>query len=526
MKSRTSFFNRTVLKKDIFRFAPIWAVYTVILLFSLVTASSQDSSSNVANGLSTFSPAPSIYALICATFLFGDLFKSRMCNALHAMPLRRETFLFTHTLSGLLFALIPNLLYSICMSLIVKDYPALPWLWLAANMGKFIFYFSLAAFCAMCVGNRLGHIAVYFFIPYILVFVYLIYSSIYEPLLYGIRLDGLFVDMLSPNSYFYLLEFFDWQYSGSSYTYNGLDAQSWTYLGLCVLIGIALFFATLSLYRRKDLEKAGNFITFKPLAYPFLLLGSILFGILIPVAGYIIAFIGICMLMERTLKVFHKKNIITFAAFSGALLLTIGLTVLDPLGVQDNIPENEEIQSVAITGPRIGTVTFEDPQRIQVIRDVHAYALENRDFAENYDNELTIKYTLNNGRTVQRIYYLDVGSYEMDALRLSLSSMDVIFGTDDLAAIKKDMRIVTVSDYEYGDYAGLHIYDFEGLLNALAQDAKEGNLAQDDRFHASNEIEHRFDIESFNQETLEFETTIVFVYDDCTHTLAFLDEYQ
>ena len=35
MKSRTSFFNPTVLKKDITRFAPLWGLYTVFMLLAV-----------------------------------------------------------------------------------------------------------------------------------------------------------------------------------------------------------------------------------------------------------------------------------------------------------------------------------------------------------------------------------------------------------------------------------------------------------------------------------------------------------
>ena len=34
MKLKTSFFNATVLKKDITRFAPVWGIYSVILLLN------------------------------------------------------------------------------------------------------------------------------------------------------------------------------------------------------------------------------------------------------------------------------------------------------------------------------------------------------------------------------------------------------------------------------------------------------------------------------------------------------------
>lgn len=526
MKLKTSFFNATILKKDILRFAPIWALYTVILMTIVFTTyTSASNASNMAHSLSTIMPFPVIYAFICATFLFGDLFKTRMCNALHAMPLRRETFFFTHFASGMLYALIPNLLCSICMSFMMKDYAALPWLWLAANIGKFFFYFSLAAFCVMCAGNRLGHIAAYLFILFLFPLIGAIYTTIYQPILYGVRLDASMLSLFSPVIYFEWEDYFSWNYSRPNYYYGGLIAEGWIYLGVCVLIGVAFLFGALYLYRRRNLENAGNFITSKVLAYALLLLGSILFGILIPVVGFIIAFIGICMLMERSLKVFHKKNIIIFAAFAGTVLLTLGLTALDPLGVEDYIPKNENIQSVSITGNRIGTVTFEDSERIQVVQDVHAYALDNREFEEIYDNELTIAYTLNSGVTVRRIYYLDAGSFEMDALRISLSSMEVIFGTDDLAALKKDMRFITGYDSEYDGLSDFQIYDFEGLLNALALDAKEGHLAQDVRFHTTNDIEHHLSIEFFDMGSLSYRTVTVYIYKDCTHTLAFLEDY-
>ena len=37
MKLRTSCFNSTVIKKDLRRFAPAWALYTVLLLMGVTT---------------------------------------------------------------------------------------------------------------------------------------------------------------------------------------------------------------------------------------------------------------------------------------------------------------------------------------------------------------------------------------------------------------------------------------------------------------------------------------------------------
>ena len=35
MKSRTSFFNPTAFRKDILRYSPVWALYTIFLLLVL-----------------------------------------------------------------------------------------------------------------------------------------------------------------------------------------------------------------------------------------------------------------------------------------------------------------------------------------------------------------------------------------------------------------------------------------------------------------------------------------------------------
>ena len=93
MKLRTSFFNETVFRKDISRFAPAWGIYLIGGLLIMLTLLTNDRFDYAAQSLSTtmgpFGIINFIYALIVAQLLFGDLFNSRLCNALHALPLRR-----------------------------------------------------------------------------------------------------------------------------------------------------------------------------------------------------------------------------------------------------------------------------------------------------------------------------------------------------------------------------------------------------------------------------------------------------
>ena len=112
MTSATSFFNPRVLRKDLGRFAPVWALYTIalVLLGQMMTSGNLEPESYampVARSISSFSPVAMLYAGVCALVLFGDLYSGRMCNALHAMPMRREGWFATHSAAGILFGMIP-----------------------------------------------------------------------------------------------------------------------------------------------------------------------------------------------------------------------------------------------------------------------------------------------------------------------------------------------------------------------------------------------------------------------------------
>ena len=88
MRSRTSLFDRTVLKKNIIRFAPAWGLYSLGLLMFLVSqAEVVDLPPYFASAIAYSVPNAMgavnfFYALISAQLVFGDLYNTRMCNAL------------------------------------------------------------------------------------------------------------------------------------------------------------------------------------------------------------------------------------------------------------------------------------------------------------------------------------------------------------------------------------------------------------------------------------------------------------
>ena len=105
MKLKTSFFNLTAFKKNLLRFSPIWALYTVFLLVVFFGTTGQDAvyvARDVVYMIRGMAPVNLLYGGICAMFLFGDLYNSRLCNALHAFPVRREGWLLTGIAAGIL----------------------------------------------------------------------------------------------------------------------------------------------------------------------------------------------------------------------------------------------------------------------------------------------------------------------------------------------------------------------------------------------------------------------------------------
>ena len=156
MKSRTSFFNATVFKKNLTRFAPAWGLYTVLLVLTVFTECTwvERAGSNLLNLGETHGAFALFYAPLCTQLLFGDLlYNTRMCNALHALPLKRETWFFTNILSGYAFFLIPTLAASALAWLLMagSGYPgsmAVVPLFLLTALLQFTCFFGISTFAS------------------------------------------------------------------------------------------------------------------------------------------------------------------------------------------------------------------------------------------------------------------------------------------------------------------------------------------------------------------------------------------
>lgn len=558
MNSRTSFFNGTVLRKDITRFAPVWGLYSIFLLLVLLTlqAGSNDSAM-LANDL-TYLMSPMVwvnlfYAGICAAMLFGDLFNARMCNALHAMPMRREGWFLTHLTAGFLFCLIPCGAAALIACLLLQKYFYMALLWLAVTVLQFLFFFGVAVFSVMCAGNRLGMAAVYGLINFLAVLAYALIELFYAPLLHGFVLESDPFLVFSPVLHITDKEYVLFEYGKMYSRLIGFAPEPWVYLFIVAGIGAVLLVLSVLIYRRRDLESAGDFIALRPVAPVFLILYtlgmgavlysiSMLFGVntdlLFLGVGLLVGFFTGKMLIERTVKVFRWKNFAACFLLTAFLAGTMVLTYLDPAGITRYVPDTDKIETAFLySGSEVHRYQYADesyscrelttPQEIDQCRRIHQQLTTRTDADGEYLCNVWVQYQLTDGSTVTRYYNVYQGSPAAEELQTYLSDPRSVFQVNDWEHYASTVMLAScdVND-KYAEYGTVNVTlntreQLDGLMAAIQADCEAGNFVQDWGFHQDEECEAWLSLTNPGYYDLYLN-----VFTSCENTLEYLDALE
>ncbi|MBR4194609.1 MAG: hypothetical protein IKQ54_09830, partial [Oscillospiraceae bacterium] len=173
MKSKMSFFDPTLLKKNISRFAPAWAILTLALFLSLPLpllrrlGERWDSSPERFNNLQRLLeedllPVGVIFAflaaLLFAALVFKYLHRTRDAYMMHAFPMTRSCQFLTNAVSGLLFWLVPTLFNVLCaMGILaihgVTGCGGAVWALLGKWLLAFLCFYGIAVFAMQLSGN-------------------------------------------------------------------------------------------------------------------------------------------------------------------------------------------------------------------------------------------------------------------------------------------------------------------------------------------------------------------------------------
>lgn len=585
MKSRTSFFDRTILKKDLTRFAPAWILYSIVLLilgtitgtktvftgyYNEISIAQQLDGTQIAMIVINF-----LFALLNAQLLFGDLFNTKLTNSLHALPIRRETWFATHVLSGILFHLVPSLVYASVFSFLCGELWLTAWSWLGAVMLQYLFYFGLAVFACLCVGSRFAQGVVYGLCSFGAWLIYWTIDTIYMPLIPGITIS---FELLSPfcpiiygfNNQPFSVNVKRWDGMSSQIEWERLEQHTdgWIYLGIIAVIGIALLVAALQLYRRRNLEVAGDFIAVSWLKPVFLICYTLAVGVMtyyllstlgtlstvFLILGLLVGFVSGTMFLERTIKILNTKFFIRLGICAAVLGLSMGITVLDPLGLKYWVPAPDQIESVHlyVPGNSVSTDLLESEEYNQPIEEritaIHRAALTdgtipvdsfydtNNDYdsfwigdvyysirSTPYNDEgyvISISYTIRGGIYMDRSYGV---SYDCPTSELVMDYMNEpeqvlkTYGKDWTSQLDRFYIPTQGTTYLYPTEA-----EARSLMDAIIADCEAGTMIQHDCFHEEPGVNLLVRFGDSHKGTAgQFQIT---VYPEAVNTRAWMEE--
>ena len=553
MKSRTWCFNLTAFRKDITRFVPLWSVYFaggMLIMLALAAGNTPHSlAKSLGNCIGYFSLINMIYGPLCASLLFGDLFNAKLCNATHAMPLRREQWFFSHVAAGVCFSVVPNAVGVLCLMPVLQQFWYTGFLWLLGMTLHFLFFFGLGVFCCLCTGSRFAMAAMTtllnFLVPLLVWFVQIIYL----PLLEGVRMAWNPVYLLCPAvslpscGNWFIFEYRkdvgihhdDW------WTFEGLGS-SWWYLTIWAAVGIGLLAAALWLYRRRKLEYAGDFLAIKKLEPVFALLftlcvsvvfagvGMLLFNHLVFLAvGLVIGYFSGQMLLQRTVKVFRPKVFIKFGILVAVLAVSMLLTKLDPLGITRWVPEPQSVASVTV---HVGSIYSSDyieldqREELQQVTDVHKELIELEEQKVS-TTPVTLTYKLKSGITVSRTYEMRIDRTNnppreeriYQTLRKLFSKPETVLGYTDWDQFVRQISAVWVSDD--AEYFVPEGQLRQSLLEAIKKDCEAGDMPQKWNLQG-----HRMPyniVIQFGAGNSSYQTVVINVQEDSAYTVNWVN---
>ena len=417
MKSRTSFFNSTLFRKNLTRFAPLWMLYTLCLLLGMAVLYMDDGSNFwFANRMGELVQVTALihllYAPLTAMLLFGDLYSSRMCYALHAMPMKRQCHFWTNVISGLMFSLLPTAIMAaasvpLLMNTCVVDAWRLAVLFFAGSNLEFLCFFGIAVFAALCAGNKAGLGLIYAALNGGAYVVYWIINTVYTPMLYGVVTPTTLVEALTPVSQMMQSQYVELDnYNDLMKLYEGRTEEmvahytltdKWWLLVIWAAVGIAFLLLAVQLYRRRKLETAGDTVAFNPLKPVFLIcftlasaaaaasMREIFFGYradaamyLFLVAGFFVGWFAAKMLLDRSTRVFRLGNWLQLVALAAVVGLSLFLTHIDVLGISTWTPQVQEVASAELSLRYYNTIKLTEAEDIEEIIRLQEMAIEDR----------------------------------------------------------------------------------------------------------------------------------------------------
>ncbi len=465
MRSGTSYFDKTVFKKTVLRYWPLWAAYLIIWLVALPLRGLMLLQVQVQNGeqyiwdfaydsvaqwATAALPLAVVFGALCAMGAFSHLYNARSANFFGSLPVKREGLFLTHYLAGLCFTIVPNLLIALLTLLVELAGGAVCWqglgFWLGVSCGECLFFYTLAVFCAMFTGHILALPAFYGVVNILAYGLMSLFQMTMMAFYYGYG-GGAYpwytaVEWLTPayqlnNQVYSMYSYPAVRMGEPAPTERVLTTQGMGAVGIYVLAALALAVCAFFLYRARRLESAGDVVSVKAMRPVFKYGVAVCVGL---VFGYgsswflgrgeatlmvsmviwgLIGYFAAQMLLDKSFRVFHKWK--GAAAVTGAFMVMFLVVGFDLTGYETRVPEAAQVEGVYLNGLRADTLgddgdyiylnLGEDDQAvIELLTVLHRGAVEQRGWGWMPSEEgwisgyLELTYTLKDGSTLSRRY--------------------------------------------------------------------------------------------------------------------------
>lgn len=398
MQSKTSFFNRTLFRKNLSRYWPLWGFASFVGFLApaaLLVRVIQSGETSVAPLrvreiyyylVADAVPIVSIaYAILCAMAVWSYLYNARSVGMMHSLPIRREGLFLTNLLSGLAMMAIPylvagglgTLLFACC-----GGFDAWGTLvTVLAVIGQSVTFFGLATFCAFLTGNIFALPVLYFLLNFLAPLGDWLCNLFARGFLFGFTADySGTVDFLCPMVYLTQRLYVNSEYEtvrDSALEYqNRLTSvtleNAWL-IAAYAAAGLVFLALAYLLYRRRESERAGDVVAvrvFRPVfrfgvaALSALLGGRLLYALLwesfqagdtftpVPLAiclivAGLIGYYAASMLLAKSLRVFRGSAVGALCLVAACAAFCAGMRY-DLFGIERRIPDQKEITQLEI----------------------------------------------------------------------------------------------------------------------------------------------------------------------------------
>ncbi|MBE6719965.1 MAG: ABC transporter permease [Ruminococcaceae bacterium] len=438
MKSNKYLFNKTIFISDIKRFFPFSVLLLIAQLIIFPVALLSQLLSNVIIETYDFAVISSVssgttfvFAAVMALLTFSYLYSPNKCNAFHAFPIGRKSLFATNFAAGYLMLVIPQIIgFAASIPIIISNGNIKQMLLVQsfAIFGESFVYYSIAVLAVMLAGNIFSGGAIYLIMNFAYTAVQVSFG--FTVLLIG---RGLSAEQLVKNlrSYFSpVVKMFSTKLN-NMYTLAAYSEKEYLLsVGIYVLVSLVLVAASYLLYKKRQLECAGDMVVYeveKPVISVLLsviggALASILFAYIfdnftaVRLITYVLFsflfFFAAQMVLNKSAAVFKPKQ---FIIWSAACVLSVALTFAVANYETNYIPATSSVKSCSIqctydidvdSKKDIETVEQTHQSLIDAIKD-ESHGTNDLFFYDSYDsNTISVKYTLRNGREVIRAYHL------------------------------------------------------------------------------------------------------------------------